>query len=797
MSQQSIRVWLALNLMLCTPAVFAGETIPLQGIEQNVEVHYDNFGVPHIYGKTWADAYRALGYIHASDRLWQMDMFRRKASGTSAEVLGRGELGSDILVRQLGIRRGCEELVASDAFPAQMRNDLTAYCEGVNTRMAELGREGLPMMFQALGYKPSEWNVVDCIVFGKYMGWDQSGTDDDLWFGTMAEKLGPQAIESLWPLDRPFEVPSIKAQVDREQLAHASLAPIPGATAAYEATRSKLQAARSLTRGDSFGSNNWAVDGTKTASGKPIFCSDPHLGFSLPSLWYTCHLSVGEDNVVGVTFPGSPIVVIGHNNHLGWGITNMQADAVDYFVETMHADDPMQYQHRGQWKPVTRITEEIAIRGEPNETLLIDSTVHGPIVNRDERIITMQWSGLGGSTEMVGFWEMGRARNLNEFLSAADKITVPAINLAYADAEGNIAIHSCGDLPLRLPGQGRIPMDGASGDNDWRGMIPRSELPLAVNPAEHFVASANGRPASIGYPHYLGWMWDPSYRIRRINDMLSSAEGLTIDKMRAIQNDAHDKAAERFLPSLCDALQASPPKGSYAQQAAEVLSQWNYVASTEAIAPMIWLRWMDHYRKLTWDDEWNSRGIEKRGGSWGFTGNNHREPMLEVFEYMTRKKPASEWFDNRHTPEVETRDDIAIMAFEKATAELQAQFGDDLSKLRWGDINQLKVRSLTGEDAFARSGGPVPGTSFTVNPGSGGGTVGGGASFRMIIDFGDPTTSVGVYPGGQNENPESPHYADQIPLWATGEYVSLNMISDTAELPPEAKQHSVKFVPAR
>jgi len=796
MIEQLNRLFMAMAFLVCAPIVLVADEVSLPGIEHSVDVHYDEFGVPHIYGKSWADVYRALGYIHASDRLWQMDMFRRKASGTSAEVLGRGELGSDILVRQLGIRRGCEELINSDQFPAQMRSDLAAYCEGVNARIAELGSGGLPMMFQALGYEPSEWNLADCIVFGKYMGWDQSGTEDDLWFGTMVEKLGPENIESLWPLDRPFEVPSIKTQVDRAQLTQATLSPIPGATAAYEATLHKLQAAHSLTRGESFGSNNWAVDGTKTASGKPIFCSDPHLGFSLPSLWYTCHLSVGDDNVVGVTFPGSPIVVIGHNNHLGWGITNMQADAVDYFVETMHADDPMQYKHRGEWKPVQRVTEEIAIRGEPSETLHIDSTVHGPIVNRDDRTITMQWSGLGGSTEMVGFWEMGHAKNLKEFLAAANKITVPAINLCYADAEGNIAIHSCGDLPLRLPGQGRIPMDGASGDNDWRGMIPRDELPLAVNPAEHFVASANGRPASIGYPHYLGWMWDPSYRIRRINDMLSAAEGLTLDTMAEIQNDAHDKAAERYVPILCEALTASPPQDPYARQAAAALKQWDYVASTDAIAPMIWLRWMDHYRKLTWDDEWSSRGIEKRGGSWGFTGNNHREPMLEVFEYMTRKKPTSVWFDNRDTSQVESRDDIMLEAFNRATAELKSRYGDDVSKLRWGDINQLRVRSMTGEDSLARMGGPVPGTSFTVNPGSGGGNVGGGASFRMIIDFADPSTSLGVYPGGQNENPESPHYADQIPLWATGKYVSLNMITDAADLPAKAKQRSLKFVPA-
>lgn len=795
MSRIAISTLLLANFALLTGFKCTAEEVSLPGIERTVEVYYDGYGIPHVYAESWTDAYRALGHIHATERLWQMDMFRRKASGTSAEILGKEELGSDILMRQLGMRRGCEEIVASDRFPRQMHEELSAYCEGVNACIAELGSEGLPPMFHALGYEPEPWNVVDCIVFGKYMGWDQSGTDDDLWLGMMAEKLGPEIIDALWPLDRPFEVPSIKMQVDRDEVAQSELTTIPRATAAYQATLQKLKSVTSLTRGESFGSNNWAVDGTKTASGKPIFCSDPHLGFSLPSLWYTCHLCVNGQSIVGVTFPGSPITVIGHNDYLGWGITNMQADSVDYFVETINPDDPMQYKHRGEWKPIARITEEIPVRGESPHTLHVDSTVHGPIVNRDGRAISVQWSGLGGSTEMVGFWEMARAKKLDEFLTAAEKITVPGINLAYADVHGTIAMHSCGDFPIRLPGQGRIPMDGSSGEFDWHGLIPRDELPLAVNPEEHFVASANGRPASIGYPYYLGWMWDPSYRIRRINDMLTSAEGLTIESMGVIQNDAHDKAAERYLPILCDLLKESPPQDAYARQVANVLQQWDYVASTDALAPIAWLRWMDHYRNGVWDDEWRSRGIEKRGGSWGYTGNNRREPILEVLEFLTRKDPTSIWFDDRGTPEIETRDDIALRAFEQTTTELNARFGEDVSALKWGDINQLKVRSMTGESSLERRGGPVPGTSFTVNPGSGGGTVGGGASFRMIIDFGDPSTSIGVYPGGQSENPESKHYDDQIPLWATGKYAPLHMVADANKLPAEAKQRSTRFVP--
>ncbi|MFV1968374.1 MAG: penicillin acylase family protein [Pirellulaceae bacterium] len=791
-----LRAYLALFFMWAATTTFAAKPIALPGLKGDVEVHYDGFGIPHLYAESWADACMVLGYLHASERLWEMDVFRRKASGRAAEVLGESELASDILVRQLGIRRGCEQILASDAVPDTMRAELDAYCAGVNARIGELARNGLPAMFQALGYAPAPWTSVDCIVFGKYMGWDQSGTDDDLWFGTIVEKLGVEAFQSLWPLDRPYEVPAVKVQVDRVHLSRATLAPVPGAASAYEATSRKLAAAGWYARSGSFGSNNWAVDGTKTASGKPILCSDPHLGFSLPSMWYTCHLSAEGRNVVGVTFPGSPMIVIGHNDRLAWGITNMQADSVDYYVETIHPDDPMRYRHRGVWKALTRITEKIPVRGEKPHTLAIDSTVHGPIVNREGRTISLAWTGLGGTTEMVGFWKMNRARNLREFLAAADKIIVPAINLAYADIDGNIAVHSCGALPLRLPGEGRIPMDGASGANDWSGMIARDELPLAVNPPDHFIASANGRPTSIGYPHYLGWMWDPSYRIRRIHEMLGAAGDLTVDTMKAIQNDVHDKAAERFLPALFASLQGAQFDDDYAKRAAEALKQWDYVATTDATGPIIWQSWLEQYRNMVWDDEWSSRGIAKKRGSWGYTGNNRREPVLEVFEFMTREHPGSIWFDDQTTPERETRDEIMMRAFAKAAAELKRRFGDEIASLEWGRINRLRIRSLTGQNALDREGGPVPGSGFTVNPGSHGGPVGGGASFRMIVDFGDVTKSVGVYPGGQDENPASPHYDDQIPLWSAGKYVSLHMIGDASQLPPDAKERLITFSPS-
>ncbi len=287
----------------------------LHGLDARVQVFFDGRGIPHIYAQSWTDANRVLGYLHAVDRLGEMDLFRRQASGTMAEIRGKEALHDDILVRQLGIRRSCEALWSSGELPAELKAELQAYADGVNQRIGELGENNLPLACKALKYKPAPWTPVDSLVFSKYMGWDQSGTDDDLWCGLVVEKLGAQTFEQLWPLQRPYEIPTVATQYDRGKVTQAPLQPVPGAAPAYAAALQSLHWQRWLGEVGCFGSNNWAVDGTKTVSGKPILCSDPHLGFRLPSIWYACHLCVAGKSVAGVTFPGGPSVIIGHTDH--------------------------------------------------------------------------------------------------------------------------------------------------------------------------------------------------------------------------------------------------------------------------------------------------------------------------------------------------------------------------------------------------------------------------------------------------------------------------------------------------
>lgn len=787
-------VFLALGILGAAAGEDAG-TVRLDGLAAKVEVCYDDYGVPHIFAASWPDAYRTLGYVHAADRFWQMEMFRRRASGTLAEVQGEDVLGEDIFVRRIGIRRGCQEIWDAGAFPEAFRDELEAYSAGVNAKLAEWAALTPPQLPPMLPYEPAPWTPVDCMVFLKYMAWDQSGNDDDLWFGTLVEKLGAAAVEELWPLDRPYEIPTVSVQVDQAALDRTILSSYQGCSRAYGAALAEIPQTRWLGDRLNFGSNNWAVSGRKTVSGKPMLCSDPHLGFQLPSIWYAWHLSVAGHSIAGAGFPGCPITIIGHNDFLGWGITNLQADAVDYFVETVDPKDPLRYFHRGEWKQMTRITEEVPVRGAQPRELHIDSTIHGPVITREDRTITMQWTGLGASQEVVAIWKMNRASNLEEWMDGAAQITAPGLNLAYADVHGNIALYCCGRFPLRMRGQGRVPMDGTSGGCDWTAMIPANEMPLSVNPPEGFVASANGRPAPVGYPHYIGWMWDPSYRKRRIDEMLSSAHDLTLEKMKAIQNDHYDMAAARFVPVWLEVVKAANLSDAFAGRVVEALGKWDFIASVDAVQPAIWLRWIDCYREAVWDDEWEQWGLKKRKGSWGFTGINRSDPIFEVLEYITREHPDSIWFDDKKTPERETRDDIILKSFSSALSSLKTAFGEDIAKYAWGSINILEVPSMLGASEFSRTGGPVPGTAFTVNPGSDIGKVRGGASWRMIVDFGAIEKSAGVYPGGQSGFPEDAHYADLMPLWEKGGYITLDMVDAPEKLPKEVRQKQVVFHP--
>ena len=824
-------------------------TRTLAGLKAPVGVYRDTLGIPHIYAKSAEDAYFALGYVHATDRLFEMEVFRRRASGTLAEVFGKASLDDDIFVRQIGIRRSAEATWKSHRLDGRIRSELEAYCAGVNARLGELqdsSSSKLPAVFRQLGFTPAPWTPVDALAFPKYMGWDQSGTDTDVWMGMLVEKLGLETVNELFPLDRPYEIPTIPGwgavnkplggEIEQASLptmnvstatpspgpladglmkAPAAVRPLPhggegdrGVGGEGQRSEGGLgersaplhadvppkfppdfdQAALDLHRhfvcsrnGSEFapGSNNWVIDGTKSATGKPMLASDPHLGFSLPSIWYTAHLVAPGLNITGVTFAGFPYTVIGHNDRIAWGLTDMQADAVDYFIEKTDPQHPHQYFYKGAWRALTRIREMVSVRGEKPVPLQIESTIHGPLVTTHGAKLALAWTGLGPTFEVAAFRRLNTARGLADFQAALTDLAVPALNVIYADVDGNIAIAPHGALPIRKRGLGRWPVDGSSGDYDWAGTIPDDQLPFALNPTQHFLASANGRPAPVGYPYYLGWMWDPSYRTRRIHELLSTHDHITLEDMEAFQMDAHDSAAEAFVPVLLAAYDLHPFGDDQVRRAIDELRRWNFEATPQSVAERIWAAWFERYRHDVWQHHFDAAGVERWEGGWGFAGSNERQPELEVLEFLTRANPESKWFHEKpRLPSfgvraTRTRDDIIARSFVEAMAQLVKERGAGMSQWQWGATNVLRLHSMTQNPAFDRGGIPVRGDEFTLGPGDNGGEVTGGASWRMAVDFSDLEHSFGMYPGGQSEDPTNPHYDDQVKPWAEGRYLPL------------------------
>jgi penicillin amidase len=780
-----------------TAAITGAQRAPLQktqlpGLRASVEIYRDIYGIPHIYAASTEDAYFALGYLHATDRLFQMELFRRRASGTLAEIFGRRFLDDDIFMRQLGIRRTALGAWENQRLATKIKSEVVAYCAGVNARLHELRPEnlpataGLPRAFKALGFSPAAWTPVDALVFPKYMGWDQSGTDTDVWMGMLVEKLGLATVEELFPLDRPYEIPTIPA-LDVAQPRQPEPSARRPVVPSFPPGSDLLGAARELhahiVRGRfggpfASGSNNWVIDGKKSATGMPLLANDPHLGLSLPSIWYAAHLVAPGLNVLGVTFAGSPYVIIGHNDRIAWGLTNMQADAVDYFIEKMDAQHPHQFFYKGTWRETARRFEEVRVRGEEPQRVEIESTVHGPLVTAHGARLALEWTGLAATLDIMAIARLSSARNLRDFKEALKDFRVPALNVVYADADGNIGMFPHGALPIRKRGDGRWPVDGSSGDYDWAGMIPDDQLPAAVNPPQHYLASANGRPAPVGYPYYLGWMWDPSYRTRRIHQLLSTHEHITMEQMEAFQTDAHDSAAEAFVPLLLAAYDRKPFGDAQVRRAIEELRRWDFVAAPESVATTLWSAWFRNFRDAVWQNHFDAAGVEHWSGSWGYSGSNARQPELEVLEFLSREVPTSPWFDDVRTPEKETRDDILARSFVEAVAQLVKQRGEDLSQWKWGKTNVLRLHSALEEPALDRGDMPVRGDEFTLCPGDDGGAVTGGASWRMVIDLGNPQHSFGVYPGGQSEDPASAHYDDQVKAWAEGKYLPLYFYSD-------------------
>ncbi|MBU7038125.1 MAG: penicillin acylase family protein [Theionarchaea archaeon] len=719
----------------------ATEEITVQGLNDDVRIERDSNGIPHIYAKNDLDLFFTLGYVHAQDRLFQMDLQRRLPSGRLSEIVGEDAYESDTFYRTLGMHRAAEETYSQ---MSQWSKEIAdAYCAGVNYFIKTTKR--YPIEYTLLQTKPEEYTPVDAITFGKMMGWELSGSFYDLEVQKVEEALGPEAVQELFPSQRPIEIPIIPglSEACKQILLWSN-----------QTVRIPLQV----------GSNNWAVSPQKSQSGRPMLCDDPHLSTTLPSLWYQVHVVSPSYNVAGVTLPGTPCVLIGRNQSIAWGLTNTGADVIDFYVETF-SEDGTQYLHQGTWHDVTQVEEVINIKGSDSKTLTVNITTHGPILERDGKQFAVCWTGLQPTAEFEALLLINKAANYQEYEQGLRLFSVAAQNFVYADIHGNIAIRSTGRIPIRKNGTGRTPVDGASGDYDWTGYIPFEELPNAFNPDQGYLASANQIPAPSDYPYYLGFIWADRYRAERINTLLREKDLLTMEDMVTIQSDVYDIPASIIVPMMTEVV---IPQDDLEEEAVHYLKTWDYYDDHTQVAPLIFHTFMDNLWENTFHDEYLKAGIP-----------DAPYPTTETLENMLKTCERTDFFDDVSTSDVETRDDIIQKSFHETVEQLKEQFTEDIAAWSYGQRHTFSLEHLIGSVVTALNYPQFPrgGSNNTVNV-AWGWTSRGGPSWREIIDF---DHDLCIYPGGQSGNPFSRHYADFVELWKESQYLPWELEEYTTE----------------
>ncbi|MBU7016934.1 MAG: penicillin acylase family protein [Theionarchaea archaeon] len=703
----------------------------VEGLFDDIRIERDTYGIPHIYARYELDLFFALGYVHAQDRLFQMDLQRRLPSGRISELIGEDGYESDTFYRTLGMHRAAQKTY--EQMPQWVKDIGESYCDGVNFYIHNT--TSLPIEYTLLQCTPEDWTPIDSIVFGKMMGWELSGNFYDLEFQKLEEAFGSEIVDELFPSQRPLEIPII-----------------PGLSQACEEIL--LWSNKAIDIPLSLGSNNWAVAPQKSETGNAMLCNDPHLATTLPSIWYLVHLSSPSYNVTGVTFPGAPCVVIGRNQFIAWGLTNTGADVIDFYVETL-SEDETQYLYQGKWYDTEIVPETITIKGESPRTIDVKITRHGPLLERDGKKFAVSWTGLEPTFEFEALLLINKATNYRQYREGLKRFSVPAQNFVYADIHGNIAIQSNGRIPIRKRGTGRIPVDGASGDYDWVSYIPFEELPQSLNPDQLYLVSANQIPAPRDYPYYLGFLWADRYRAERINYLISEKDILTIDDMIEIQSDVYDIPASMITPIL---VRTVTPVTELEEEAFQYLKTWDYKDERTQIAPTIFHTFLDRMQENTFGDEYENAGIP-----------DSPFPTTETLENLLMGCKGQHFFDNVRTPEEETKEDIIQESFSEAIQELTDLLGDDITQWEYGRKHKYSIEHMIG---FAVSALNYPefaydGSAYTVDV-SGGWVSRHGPSWRQVITF---EKSLCIYPGGQVDNPFSRHYSDFVELWKESTYI--------------------------
>ena len=772
------------------------QSVSIEGLGAKVDVVYDDRGVPHIFATNEFDAARALGWVHARDRLFQMELTQRAVAGTLTELVGARALPLDRTARRQGLAESADAKWAAVSDKSATRRAVTSYMGGVNAYVAAMRAEDLPLEYRLLSKRPRTFEPRDTYYLLARMSLTLAWQDDELERGAMEALIGAEATRALFPVESPIQEP-IEPVAGRNAPRYAST-PLPAPRLAdaqrVAEARAWLDAAATFGRAGgeiAVGSNNWAVAPSRSASGFALLAGDPHLQLTLPSIWYEAHIVVpGEMDVYGVTLPLSPITPIGFNRNVAWTATNTGADVMDFYREAV--DDtvaPKRYQVDGEWRDVAaRVTEFRDGEGRLLATDTLYRTHRGPMSRSAVGWVSMRWTALELSDEGDAFRRASRATSARDWYREMESYRAPAQNFLVADRGGHIGIRSTGRYPVR-PGDGRgdVVFDGSKSASDWTGQWPLANYPQAFDPAQGYLASANQQPLDPAVRKgYLGWSWPSPWRAMRINRILRSDSAMTPEKMQRAQTDPYSEYGFPFREAITEVVAEARRRGPLAAEVASAdsaIAIWTGRFEPSSQGAVVFDAFATALTRLVWD-ELAPPGEERRVAT----------PSGAALVQLLRDT-ASVWWDRLETKDVrETRGTIVLAALKEGWVATRQRWGNDPSAWRWGDVRRINVRHLLGLPGLGREGLEVTAGLGTLSPADAGGTH--GASWRFVVEMGPEVRAWGTYPGGQSGNPASLRYDDRLEQWRKGELSPLRVPMAPDSLAPGQTRSRLTLTPA-
>ncbi|MES2773206.1 MAG: penicillin acylase family protein [Bacteroidota bacterium] len=751
-------------------------------LQDKAEVYLDERLVPHVFAQNEHDVYFVQGYLHAKFRLWQMEFQTHAAAGRLSEIVG-GKKGTVSIVdtidrrfRRLGMGWAAEKSLQMAEANPDSKAALDAYRDGVNSYIEALQPEDYPVEYKLLDYAPEKWTNLKTVLFTKYMAFDLAGFEEDFEMTnaktfltkTQFEKIYPYGQDSLDPIipkGTVFEKPGLELKIPAD------------ADSLYTRFSDSVPINQTKPNPEN-GSNNWAVAGSKTATGKPILCGDPHLGLNLPSIWFEMQLHTPQWNVYGASFPGAPGIPIGFNDSIAWSETNGMRDVRDYYTIKFRDETQKEYWFNGEWKTTEWRIDTIKVRDEKDVIDSIPMTLFGPVMYekryggklRDNKAYAVRWKAHDASNEAWVFIKMARAKNYTDYLEAIKSLDCPGQNVVFASKSGDIAMWCQGAFPAKWRRQGDFVMPGEDSSYMWQGIIPMNENPHMINPVRGFVSSANQLPVDNNtYPYYLGGNYD-LYRGIIINKKLADMDSITPADMQRMQTNNYNLFAATALPLLLRNLYDSTLKPSE-QKYAEILRQWNYRSDPAETGPTVFGRLIYHLESLVWNDDIRDRSALPLSKPERFTLT---EAILKDTNFA--------FIDIRNTPQKETLRDLVQASMKAAAVDLDSMQAAG-TVLSYANAKGTKVDHLLKLPVFSRANLPIGGGVNIINAT----TNNHGPSWRMIVSLTDTTQAWGVYPGGQNGNPGSKFYDNFIDTWAAGNYYPLWIMTAAETSDPKVK----------